>query len=614
LALCLLTAQASAQDGSVPVQQFAPAPGGDNNYVNVHGAGIMPHLKPSVGLYLNYAHDPLILRRVFTNEQVSLLQHHVQMDLMAALGVGDFFEIGLAIPLTVYQASGSNSDTLRTKPVDSFTMGDIRLVPKFKLLGEDHGFGLAVAVPLTLPTGSTENLQGNKSVTIEPRLIAQYIFSDNFRLALNAGFNIRPENQTLYNINVGNELTAGLGLEYRFEKTSAGEFAILAEGWGRFSMESDTQAEERPVEVALAGRWWPVDHHAVTLGVSRGVTQGYGSPDFRIFAGYTYTPLGDDDPDNDGLKGDDDLCPDDPEDFDQFEDEDGCPDRDNDKDGILDVRDKCPMVPEDVDDFEDADGCPEPDNDGDRICDPWVANQGLQDKYADVCVASDECPNDPEDMDGHLDEDGCPEADNDGDGICDPWVSEKGVSGKYAAVCIGLDECPNEPEDVDGWQDEDGCPDPDNDGDGILDVDDNCPDKAGMDGCIVRVVGRCEIQILNEVFFKYDKDEIDERKSAPILNAVGEVLVKNTWINLIEVQGHTDSDGPDDYNLDLSQRRAQQVVKYLNEKAGVEVARMAAKGYGEGKPLESNKTPAGRAKNRRVQFIILDPSQENCKQ
>ncbi|MFO0749886.1 MAG: OmpA family protein, partial [Myxococcota bacterium] len=165
----------------------------------------------------------------------------------------------------------------------------------------------------------------------------------------------------------------------------------------------------------------------------------------------------------------------------------------------------------------------------------------------------------------------------------------------------------------DGFQDEDGCPEPDNDGDGILDVDDQCPDDKD-NKCRVKVIGKCEIQILDQVFFKYDKDEIDEKKSAPILDEVGKVLVANKWINLVEVQGHTDSDGPDAYNLDLSQRRSAAVMNYLATKTGVEASRLQAKGYGETKPLESNKTPAGRAKNRRVQFFILDPSQENCKQ
>jgi outer membrane protein OmpA-like peptidoglycan-associated protein len=95
-------------------------------------------------------------------------------------------------------------------------------------------------------------------------------------------------------------------------------------------------------------------------------------------------------------------CRNDAEDPDGFEDEDGCPDPDNDKDGILDGTDMCPNDPEDFDQFDsmtamgpelgDKDGCPEPDNDDDKILDK-----------------DDSCPNDPEDMDGDQDEDGCPD-------------------------------------------------------------------------------------------------------------------------------------------------------------------------------------------------------------
>ena len=183
------------------------------------------------------------------------------------------------------------------------------------------------------------------------------------------------------------------------------------------------------------------------------------------------------DSDDDGIPNKYDLCPNDPEDMDGFEDTDGCPDPDNDKDGICDPwvmekgqsakyasvckgSDKCPNVAEDKDGFEDDDGCPDLDNDKDGIPD-----------------TVDKCPNDPEDFDGFEDMDGCPDPDNDKDGICDPWVMEKGQSAKYAAVCKGSDKCPNDAEDKDGFEDEDGCPDPDNDKDGIPDVVDKCPNQ-----------------------------------------------------------------------------------------------------------------------------------------
>ena len=100
------------------------------------------------------------------------------------------------------------------------------------------------------------------------------------------------------------------------------------------------------------------------------------------------------DSDGDGLLDDVDLCPMDPEDFDGFEDEDGCPEDDNDGDGYYDYEDECPNDPEDFDLYEDEDGCPDLDNDGDGLFD-----------------LVDDCPNDPEDFDGDRDEDGCPEDD-----------------------------------------------------------------------------------------------------------------------------------------------------------------------------------------------------------
>jgi len=98
------------------------------------------------------------------------------------------------------------------------------------------------------------------------------------------------------------------------------------------------------------------------------------------------------DKDGDGISDSDDGCPELAEDFDEFEDDDGCPDLDNDGDGVADVEDKCPMDREDKDGFQDEDGCPEFDND----------NDGIKDD-------SDRCPDQGEVVNGFKDEDGCPD-------------------------------------------------------------------------------------------------------------------------------------------------------------------------------------------------------------
>jgi OOP family OmpA-OmpF porin len=98
------------------------------------------------------------------------------------------------------------------------------------------------------------------------------------------------------------------------------------------------------------------------------------------------------DPDGDGIAGEADRCPGQPEDTDSFEDEDGCPDNDNDRDGILDPQDRCPLRAETTNGIEDEDGCPEEDTD--------------QDGYLG---SRDKCPDAPETKNGFQDDDGCPD-------------------------------------------------------------------------------------------------------------------------------------------------------------------------------------------------------------
>ncbi len=116
------------------------------------------------------------------------------------------------------------------------------------------------------------------------------------------------------------------------------------------------------------------------------------------------------DADEDGIADDKDLCVNEPEDKEGFEDADGCPDFDNDLDNIVDSLDACPNEPEDYDNYQDNDGCPDPDNDKDGICDPWVAEKGLAARYAALCKESDACPGQPEVVNGYKDDDGCPDA------------------------------------------------------------------------------------------------------------------------------------------------------------------------------------------------------------
>lgn len=245
---------------------------------------------------------------------------------------------------------------------------------------------------------------------------------------------------------------------------------------------------------------------------------------------------------------------------------------DRDGDGIPDARDECDDSPEDKDGWEDEDGCPEKDNDSD----------GLADKV-------DECRDQPEDKDDFEDQDGCPEDDNDKDSLADK-----------------VDQCPNEAEDADGNTDDDGCPDCDDDGDGVVEcpeMKDRCPGQKGHppDGCGRVVVTDKKIEIKETIFFETGRATI-KSVSFSLLDEVARALQENPSIR-VRIEGHTDSQGKDRYNLKLSRARAKAVRKYLVGR-GVAGRRMVSQGYGETRPISDNRTAEGRAANRRVEFVI----------
>ena len=135
---------------------------------------------------------------------------------------------------------------------------------------------------------------------------------------------------------------------------------------------------------------------------------------------------------------------------------------------------------------------------------------------------------------------------------------------------------------------------------GVADAD-GCPDEA-----LAEVRGD-EIVILDKVYFDLDKDSI-KSASDPVLSAVVQVLKAYPSITKIEIQGHTDSRASDAYNLDLSSRRAAKVRQWLIDH-GVDAGRLVSKGYGEGQPIVPGATTEEEhARNRRVQFIILEKS------
>lgn len=302
------------------------------------------------------------------------------------------------------------------------------------------------------------------------------------------------------------------------------------------------------------------------------------------------------DSDQDGVADYLDKCPNTPTEAIGYVDAEGCP-LDSDKDGVPDYLDKCPGTPEGA--SVDENGC-ELDTDGDGVSD-W----------------RDECPKTRKEAIGFVDEKGC-EKDTDGDGVPD-WkdkcpgtpngvsVNQEGceLDSDGDGVPDWRDECPNTRKEAINYVDAKGC-ELDSDQDGVPDWKDECPHVAGVSankGCpeIKREIRQLLKKAMQGIEFETAKATI-RPTSYPLLDEIAQQFIENPSF-IIEVQGHTDNTGKADKNQELSQNRANAVREYLISK-GVPAERMTAKGYGQDRPIADNKTKAGRAKNRRVEFDI----------
>jgi OOP family OmpA-OmpF porin len=147
---------------------------------------------------------------------------------------------------------------------------------------------------------------------------------------------------------------------------------------------------------------------------------------------------------------------------------------------------------------------------------------------------------------------------------------------------------------------------PDTDGDGVKDLEDQCPDEAGTpgnDGCpeiTQEIIERLQ-EIGKIIYFATNDSELNE-SNHQILDEVFNTLQNYSSYKVV-VEGHTDSSGPASFNQELSEKRANSVMRYLIDK-GFAPSRISSKGYGETRPAVSNETADGRRENRRVEFEI----------
>jgi len=566
-------AQAPAQ---FDLNQFRPSELRTDGFA-VSTADGQGHKRFGFQIYIDYSDDPFVFEGApgspQAGQQFKMVHQQLTGHITWSLGLWDHLVIFMDLPyhfMAKDDLSGDPSDPTTDRgfieaigasgliPRGS-GLGDVYLGARGNLYGtRDDVFQVALQATLTANTASGADSRQNylgelrKSPYIGGwfELFTTFNIGDHVRIPLNIGYKT-SFTQEIQTLRLGSQLTWGGGLQVLMGDD---RFMLTAETFGRTAAASATGfggREETPLEVLGGFKYNGRTGLSVGVAGTAGVTPGYGAPDWRMI----------------GLLG-----------FTMPEKEEVVAVLDADGDGIPDDVDQCPTDPEDMDGFQDEDGCPDFDNDGDGVLD-----------------ADDGCPMDAEDIDGFEDEDGCPDPDNDGDGILD-----------------ADDKCPNEP----GPPENDGCPDADRDGDGVPDRVDNCPDEPGTienQGCQAAqlvVIGDGQLEILEKVFFRTGSAKLQPR-SFVLLDNVAAVLNAHPEIPLIRVEGHTDSTGALKYNMRLSQKRAETVVRYLVGRGKVSRGRLLAEGFGPTRPVVPDaRTRDELAQNRRVEFHIVDVGPE----
>jgi outer membrane protein OmpA-like peptidoglycan-associated protein len=567
--------------------------------LDVESGRVAPHGAVDALFWIHVARDPLVFTRASDGERLGpLVARRLGGGVGLSLALFDRLTLAVEVPFILDQSGPRTidgvTDGARLPPLLGASVGDVALVPKLALF--DHaliGVDVALLAWITLPTARGVDYLGERTPTVSPELavsraLGGWWFGGNLALTLRGTTQV-------YDQVAESELRARAGVAYRFDGGGPRAEAAAPRGGAPLELGATIdlatalaapfeRANQRAIELKAQAAYTFAEVLTPFVGVGAGLSPGWGAPDVRVFAGLRFAalaapvaPATPSDVDADGVPDARDACVREPETKNGLDDEDGCPDAvdlDPDRDGILGAADRCPDMPETPNGLDDEDGCPDlaGDTDGDGVDDPL-----------------DACTLDPEDRDAFEDDDGCPDADNDLDGVLD-----------VADACVA----------VPGVAANRGCPDPDGDGDGVPDRLDNCPREPGLaanQGCQAKqlaVLRADRIEIMEAVYFADNRDLIEARSHA-LLDNVARILVEQPRIRRLRVEGHTDDRGADDKNLGLSQRRAIAVVRYLVGR-GVARERLDAVGLGENRPVADNRTAAGRAKNRRVEFNIVD--------
>lgn len=617
LALALPGA-ALAQDAVFDAHGFdLTAQDGDpRDSYTVHRPGSLEQNAWYVGGVLEYAHRPLVL----VTETGSSDDVNVQLDHVMAVNLTGGFtpheRVRFNAKLPVYFATWSEDGGMAGPAA-----GDLRLDAQLLAVDPaDSGMGIGVVPWIDLPLGAQNRFLGRRAVG-GGFVVAATRELEDWTMTANLGVQFEPSID-LENLKGSDNLVMGLAGNRMLDDSSSIGLELHALAAFQSNERSWTGS---PAEVMASYRKRLDSGASFNGGIALPVSPGAGAAAFRIFLGGAFGNAG------------------------------GAGTKDTDLDGITDDLDACPAEPETVNGYIDEDGCPDslstlsidvrfngesldgarlvvtgPDGDDTTTTtagEPWSKEVQPQTLWK-AKATKGEC------LEGELkqlvDQETL-DATVEMALVTSATVRVKAVdaSGKpVPGVTLVWDtatpECVPEPPAFgdDGAADIDvgpgthtmviGAP-----GYRVVESEftarpgDDIPVEVTLQPTKLRVE-KSRIVILEKVQFAFNKATIRD-VSFELLDEVADVIRRNPQAGRVEVQGHTDSKGSDTYNQTLSQKRAEAVVEYLVGK-GVSKDRLIPKGFGEAAPIATNDTETGRAKNRRVEFVLIDQKDQSIEE
>ena len=544
--------QAGADEG-FDLQQFNPMPNVQGNFWGASSADVAPHLQGSGMVFFNYANEPLVFRDGDGEKVDTLVGHQGTAHLLFSIGLMDRFEVGLDIPVVLFQSGSDLPDSATDLGEAGFGLGDIRLVPKAQLWStrddeDSNGVAMALLLDGRLPTGSSEALRGG-DFRLGPQLAVDGMIN-GIRGGVNVGYTYRSA-QELEDLDVRDTLDWKVAAQVPVldDLDATGELS------GKLTPGADSiRSEESPLEMLLGAKY-AVGEVDVVAGGGLGVTRGYGTPRFRTFLGIGWSP---------------DMAPEEVvEPTPEPEPEPEC--------AVDTVEEDCPDVAE-------------------TTCEDGVLSHGVAmcvdgecvyEREEESCGEGYECG----EVDGEpvcVEEPEC-RADEDCTEIPEP-VCEDGVLQTFEATCS--DEVCEYPVAT-----EEECGE-----------DYECGRRDGQAACVERT-DRVEvdeeterIEITEMIQFETASATITA-ESQSIIDEIAQVMENHPEAQLVRIEGHTDNVGDRQMNMDLSEQRANAVREALMER-GISEDRMSVVGLGPDEPIADNETDEGRAENRRVEFHI----------